>query len=392
MAAKGDTLGRYRLDERVGSGGMASVWRAHDDRLGRPVAVKVISDALAADPGFVKRFRREAKVAAGLSHPNLVGVFDYGGEPAPYLVLEYVEGGTLAERLAASRSVDADRLASELLSALAHIHRAGVIHRDVKPANVLFDRDGRSRLTDFGIARARDATQLTEAGRVVGTAAYMAPEVRAGGEAGERSDLYSAGILLGEIPGASPQVARLARRLAAEDPALRPASADAALAMLGEETSAATAPVPTEPLPPTRTTAATRTMGDRRGRTAALALALAALAVAAVALISGGDDGGSAGSGRSGTGAKSHTGAAPAAAQTQPEPEKTSKPAPHPAVAAPAGGPQSCPELQAQSDAAHGQPQPKGPKGEAGKEAKDALKEQEKALRDQLKDCRKAGP
>jgi eukaryotic-like serine/threonine-protein kinase len=392
MAARGDILGRYRLDERIGSGGMASVWRAHDDILGRSVAVKVISDALASDAGFVKRFRREAKVAAGLSHPNLVGVFDFGSDPTPYLVLEYVEGGTLSERLAARKPVDAERLASELLSALAHIHKAGVIHRDVKPANVLFDRDGRSRLTDFGIARARDATQLTDAGRVVGTAAYMAPEVRAGGEAGERSDLYSAGVLLGEIPRAAPSVARLAARLAAADPAQRPPSAEAALAMLGDGGAAttATAPLPTEPMR-TAPTEPMPTAPMRRGRAAAIGLGTLAAAALAVALISGGDDGsGGSGEAPAHAGSTGRSQTATEATATQPTatgPVQHEKPAPAPkptAAPTPTAVAPGCAELQAQSDATHGQPKPKGP---AGKEAKDALKEQEKALKDQLKAC-----
>ncbi|MEA2159160.1 MAG: eukaryotic-like serine/threonine-protein kinase, partial [Solirubrobacteraceae bacterium] len=134
--------GRYRLERVLGTGGMGSVWLAHDARLGRPVAVKVISDALAVDRQWLRRFEREARAAASVSHPHIVQVFDYSvEEERPYLVMEYVRGGSLADRLTASRphdqGLDVEALARGLLDALAHIHDAGIVHRDVKPGNIL---------------------------------------------------------------------------------------------------------------------------------------------------------------------------------------------------------------------------------------------------------------
>jgi eukaryotic-like serine/threonine-protein kinase len=236
--------GRYRLERLIGIGGMASVWLARDQRLERIVAIKVLADALAADPDFVARFRREAQVAAGLSHPNLVKVFDYDPEGRPCLVMEYVDGGTLADT--ANRpgtAVEVEALALQLLGALEHIHGAGIVHRDVKPANVLIGSDGRARLTDFGIAQPEDATKLTRTGQVVGTLAYMAPEVHEGERATPRSDLYSCGVLLRDHlgPGSQPALARLVERLTERDPALRPTSAKRALAYLPASRSAAIA-------------------------------------------------------------------------------------------------------------------------------------------------------
>src|SRR5689334_18542300 len=202
--AAGVTLadGRYRLVERLGGGGMATVWMAQDTRLRREVAVKVISDALAAQAPYVERFRREARIAAGLSHPNLVDVYDFGSDgERPFLVMEYIDGGALGSGSAGATSprVDTDALARELLDALGHIHAAGIVHRDIKPANVLVGPDGRARLTDFGIAQAEDSTALTDTGQVIGTLRYLAPEVARGRPATRRSDLYSLGVLLSEV-------------------------------------------------------------------------------------------------------------------------------------------------------------------------------------------------
>jgi len=168
----GAVLGdRYRLERRIATGGMATVWLARDTQLDRDVAVKVLSDVLADNPSYTARFRREARVAARLSDPNLVRIFDYSGETErPYIVMEHIPGGTLADQIAADKAgeVDPDRLARELLGALAAIHAAGVVHRDVKPSNVLLDGAGRAHLTDFGIAQPEDATQLTGTGEVIG--------------------------------------------------------------------------------------------------------------------------------------------------------------------------------------------------------------------------------
>ncbi|MGZ4307329.1 MAG: serine/threonine-protein kinase [Solirubrobacteraceae bacterium] len=229
--------GRYRLVERLGGGGMATVWMAQDTRLGREVAVKVISDALAAQAPYVERFRREARIAAGLSHPNLVKVYDFGSDAErPFLVMEYIEGAALSREstVGAGVRVDSDMLARELLDALMHIHEAGIVHRDIKPANVLVGPDGRPRLTDFGIALSDDSTELTETGQVIGTLRYLAPEVARGQPATARSDLYSLGVLLSEVAGGdeSPSLARLIDRLTAADPSSRPASAAQALSAL----------------------------------------------------------------------------------------------------------------------------------------------------------------
>src|SRR3954447_22082646 len=193
---------RYRLERTLGRGGMAAVWLGHDERLERPVAVKVLSDTIASDPGFVARFRREAQTAASLSHPNLVGVYDYSDESErPYLVMQFVPGENLALRLERGDAVACDQLARELLEALDHIHSVGILHRDIKPANIIVEPDGTAKLIDFGIALPRDATALTSTGLILGTERYAAPEVMEGRPATERSDLYSAGVVLSKCKG-----------------------------------------------------------------------------------------------------------------------------------------------------------------------------------------------
>jgi eukaryotic-like serine/threonine-protein kinase len=232
--------GRYRLERLLGSGGMAAVWLAYDERLGRRVAVKLLADVLALDASYVERFRREATIAARLWHPNLVRVYDFaldGGRPL--LVMELVEGPTLSKLLRdrAPLPVDPCRLASELLGALDHIHAAGVVHRDVKPANVLLDHDWRARLTDFGIAQPGGSTRLTLTGAVIGTIGYLAPEVARGDRATPRSDLYSLGVVLAACADRRNRrdtvLERLIERLTAEDAHRRPRSAAEALALLG---------------------------------------------------------------------------------------------------------------------------------------------------------------
>lgn len=211
---------------------MAIVWRATDLQLERDVAIKIISDVLAGDPRFVARFEREARLAAGLNHPNLVKVFDFSVDSErPFLIMEFVGGGTLAD--ARGRELDVDSLARELLEAVAHIHAAGILHRDIKPANVLLDDGGSPRLTDFGIARGEETSSLTQTGQVLGTLRYIAPEVAEGRPASVSSDLYSLGILLGELTGErSEALERLLGRLTALNADDRPASAGAALAEL----------------------------------------------------------------------------------------------------------------------------------------------------------------
>jgi serine/threonine-protein kinase len=262
--------GRYRLERRLGAGGMASVWLALDERLGRRVAIKVIADTLADDQVWLTRFQREARAEAGLSHPSIVQVFDYGVQDGrPYLVMEYISGANLAERLADRDAPvpEADRLARELLDAVAHIHAAGIVHRDIKPANVLLDGQGRAHVTDFGIAQAGDSTSLTQTGMLVGTMKYLAPEVIAGQPATTLSDLYSTGMVLAEVAGQAPAPAALVTLIAtltAADPTQRPHSAATAHDLLDAPTpradSGATAPTQTvdataatQPAPPAAT-------------------------------------------------------------------------------------------------------------------------------------------
>ncbi|MFL5870949.1 MAG: serine/threonine-protein kinase [Solirubrobacterales bacterium] len=293
LLAAGRRLGnRYVLRRPLGHGGMAAVWLATDDRLGRQVAVKVLSDTVADDSEFLDRFRREAKVAARLQHPNLVSVYDFDAGERPYLVMEYIEGGNLADRLAEGDPPEPEALARELLSALRHIHSNGVLHRDVKPENVLIDADGHARLTDFGIAQPTDATSLTQAGRVIGTESYMAPEVRSGEPATERSDLFATGTVLAEASsgGASAALWSLIDQLRDPDPERRPVSATAALAILERAATITPGPEPTKPFP----ARASRIPPERRriAFLAALAVLAALVAVVLVILLTGGDEGG----------------------------------------------------------------------------------------------------
>jgi beta-lactam-binding protein with PASTA domain/predicted Ser/Thr protein kinase len=200
--------GRYRILRKLGSGGMANVYLAEDEELGRRVAIKILNERHANDESFVERFRREAKHAAGLSHPNIVSIYDRGeAEGTYYIAMEYLEGRSLKE-LIQSRGPAPVSIAIEyvrqILSALRVSHRTGVIHRDIKPHNVLVDGEGRLKVTDFGIARA-GPSQMTEAGSIVGTAQYLSPEQAQGAPVHESSDLYSVGIVLyelltGEVP------------------------------------------------------------------------------------------------------------------------------------------------------------------------------------------------
>src|SRR5215211_3450283 len=199
--------GRYQLGSLLAVGGMARVYLASDRVLERPVAVKVLSPPHAHDPSFVERFRREARAAARLSHPNIVAVFDSGTDAGlHYLVMEYVPGQSLAELLARQGRLtprQAAELGVEVCAALAAAHAQGLVHRDVKPANVLVGDDGRVKVTDFGIVKAA-ATTLTGTGTVLGTAAYLSPEQAQGGPVDARSDLYSLGCVLYELLCGSP--------------------------------------------------------------------------------------------------------------------------------------------------------------------------------------------
>jgi serine/threonine-protein kinase len=291
--------GRYRLRRRLGYGGMAVVWLGFDERLQRPIAVKVLSDTLAGDGVYLQRFRREARVAAGLQHPNLVPIYDFGAGSRPYLVMEYVEGGDLGARLGTDDAPEPEPLAEQLLGALRHIHRAGVIHRDIKPNNVLVDRYGDARLTDFGIAQPVDAASLTRTGQVIGTETYLAPEVLAGEPATVRSDLYALGVVLSlaaEREGAGADLWSLIEILREDDPAARPHDASAALEALdGGAIRPTTQPFEVEPFEPTIAMAGTPASAGRRRWWPVAAIAGVALALAAIVFASsGGDDRGSA--------------------------------------------------------------------------------------------------
>ena len=199
---------RYQLGSLLGAGGMATVYLATDRVLERQVAVKVLRPPDAQDPVFVERFRREARAAARLNHPNIVAVFDSGSHAdQPYLVMEYVPGQSLAQllarqgRLAPRRAVE---LAIQVSAALAAAHAQGLVHRDIKPANVLISPDGQVKVTDFGIVKASAATTLTGTGTVLGTPAYLSPEQAQGHPVDARSDLYGLGCVLYELVCGSP--------------------------------------------------------------------------------------------------------------------------------------------------------------------------------------------
>jgi eukaryotic-like serine/threonine-protein kinase len=204
--------GRYRIDRRLGAGGMSTVFQATDSVLERPVAVKLLAEHLAEDEAFVARFRREALSAARLQHPNIVQVFDSGQDPESerhYIVMEYVAGPSCADLLRENRHLEVDQTAGLVRDAchgLDYAHRAGVIHRDVKPGNLLVAGEtGITKLADFGIAKAAEQTRITQVGSVLGTAAYLSPEQARGDEAGPASDIYSLGVcayqfLTGRLP------------------------------------------------------------------------------------------------------------------------------------------------------------------------------------------------
>ena len=324
MAVTGTRVlgGRYVLGEVLGTGGMATVWQARDEVLGREVAVKVLSPQYAADPGFLARFDREARHAAQLSHPRLVTVFDSGIDgQTPFIVMELVAGLTLRQVLDQAGMLpagEAVRIAAAVCEALEVAHAAGLVHRDITPANIVL-AGGQVKVLDFGIARVEGATGVTGTAGVLGTAAYLSPEQASGRPAGPQADLYSLGCVLFEMltgappfaadsavglayrhvhddpgppsarrPGLPARLDQVTARLLAKDPAGRPASAAAAraglLAALAPDatavlTSPLGGPVPGEP--------------GRRGRrrlrpaeavlAAALAASLAALAAVLLA-------------------------------------------------------------------------------------------------------------
>ncbi len=212
MATPTEVVGRYRVDRRLGAGGMSTVFLAMDSVLERLVAVKLLAEHLAEDEDFVARFRREALAAARLQHPNIVQVFDSGEDPGShrhFIVMEYVQGPSGADLLRDHKQLevpDAVAIVRDACHGLAYAHRAGVVHRDVKPGNLLLaDETGTTKLADFGIAKAAEQTRITQVGSVLGTAAYLSPEQARGDEAGPPSDIYSLGVcayqfLTGRLP------------------------------------------------------------------------------------------------------------------------------------------------------------------------------------------------
>jgi len=333
-----DTLvdGRYRVLNRLGSGGMADVYCAEDTHLGRQVALKVLYRRFAQDAEFVERFKREAQSAAGLTHPNVVNVFDRGEHDGTYYIaMEYLPGRTLKEVVGERGVLDQESVIDigiQILRAASFAHRRGVVHRDLKPHNVMLDDGGNAKVTDFGIARA-GASEMTEAGSIMGTAQYLSPEQAQGQLATPQSDLYSVGIILYELltgrlpfdgesavaiavqhlndpptpisslrPDVAPELEAAVMRALAKDPAARWADADefiralegarAGLATqpLGQDT-AAFAPVPAPVVAGNGAPPPPEEKEGRRWRWPWIALGLTALliALAAVLLLAGGD-------------------------------------------------------------------------------------------------------
>src|SRR3954447_9757506 len=252
---------RYRLMYRIAAGGMGDVWCASDESLGRVVAVKILRREYTEDPTFLARFRAEARHTAALSHPGIAAVYDYSDGShdevgQPFLVMEHVPGEPLSQTLHRDGAFDEDRtldVVGQTALALQAAHDAGVVHRDIKPGNLLLTADGRVKVTDFGISRARNSVPLTQTGAIMGTAFYLSPEQASGRPVTPASDLYSLGVVayeplsgrkpfLGDTPvsvalaqvreeppslpeGCDPRVRRLVMRLLAKDPDERPASA-----------------------------------------------------------------------------------------------------------------------------------------------------------------------
>jgi len=226
-----EIAGRYRVEGRLGFGGMSQVHLAFDKRLERRVAVKLLAEHLAEDPTFVSRFQREAQAAARLIHPNIVQVFDSGQDERTgqyFIVMEYIQGSSCAEILRDDGWVEVDEavgIIEQACEGLHYAHRHGVVHRDVKPGNLLRSREGEVKLADFGIAKATEQSSITQVGSVLGTAAYLAPEQARGEEAGPRADLYALGVVAyqlisGRLPYEATSLTELALKQQREEPAM----------------------------------------------------------------------------------------------------------------------------------------------------------------------------
>jgi serine/threonine protein kinase len=278
--------GRYELLGVVGRGGMALVFLARDHERDETVAVKLLADNLSADPDLRERFRREAAIAQRLSHPNIVRVLGSGEtDGRAYIVLEYVDGGSLADELLRDGAPPVERVAAlgaQAAAGLAHAHACGLVHRDVKPQNLLLASDGTLKISDFGVARTLDGTRLTQTGWIVGTASYLAPEQARGEEATPAVDVYALGVVLRELMMAgptveAPELESIVLSCLREEPAERPSAREVELMLRGE------AAAPTRLLPG-RTEAPTRVLRRRRGRGKAIA---AGAIVASVGLLVG---------------------------------------------------------------------------------------------------------
>ena len=305
-------MSRYAVEKTLGKGGMATVELARDTELDRLVAIKRLFASLAGDGVFQERFFREARMAAALSHANLVAVYDVGEEDGlPYIVMEYVEGETLAELTARSGPLPPSRaveLITQACAGLEHAHAAGLVHRDIKPQNLLVRRDGVIKIADFGIARTLEATQLTQAGTVLGTAAYLAPEQALGERVTPAADIYSLGavayeLLSGRTPYAFDSFADLVQKqrrppapMSEVDPRVERAVLRA-LSYRPEDRQPSARELARELQPADAPTAATRIMTPTRAihLSRRLMIALGALLAAvligvAVFLASGGED------------------------------------------------------------------------------------------------------
>jgi eukaryotic-like serine/threonine-protein kinase len=245
----GDVIaGRYRLEGRLGFGGMSTVHLAFDIRLERRVAAKLLAEHLADDPTFVSRFQREAQAAARLVHPNIVQIFDSGLDEQSgrhFIVMEYIEGQSCAEILRDDGWVQVDEavaIIEQACEGLHYAHRHGVVHRDVKPGNLLRARGGEVKLADFGIAKATEQSSITQVGSVLGTAAYLAPEQARGEEAGPRADLYALGVVAYQlISGRLPYEATSLTELALKQQREEPPMLDTLVAAVGPELAEAIA-------------------------------------------------------------------------------------------------------------------------------------------------------
>jgi eukaryotic-like serine/threonine-protein kinase len=290
--------GRYRVARVMGRGGMATVYLARDAMLDRQVAVKVLAEHLADDPAFVRRFRREASIAAGLAHPHIVELLDVGDDRGRFfIVMEHVDGETLHDLLEREGPQPAARVAElgrQAASALAYAHEAGLVHRDVKPANLLLRRDGVLKVADFGIARLSDATQITEVGTVLGTPRYVAPEQARGEAVGPAADVYSLGVVLyelltGSLPGTACPVAGAVepaiRHALEPEPARRPTARELASSLGdGPATRPLAGPAPARiGGPPGRSTH--RSFSRRRLLLAGAIVALVVAVAVAVAVV-----------------------------------------------------------------------------------------------------------